>query len=209
MPQPADRATPVRSLDGTATKHLGGKRSMSKISIALALVCVVTGSLVGCTDSAGAKGVGGHGGTAVGGRGGNSVADAAAAGGGGGNVGGTNGSAGSGGGDACAQVSVGSCGTNASSTSGVPLTTRLDALTPEQKAAICDWVAQLYGGYGAHLSCGGLDTLDAPTTQADCVSNMDATSCAATVADTEACEKDTSCDDPFPASCNPIIYDCN
>jgi len=100
---------------------------------------------------------------------------------------------------------VESCAIGAPSTSGVPLTTRLDALTPTQKAALCDWVAQLYGGYGMHYSCGGLDRIDGPTTQADCVANMDTTSCAATVSDSEACEKDTSCENGLPDSCNPIL----
>jgi len=88
------------------------------------------------------------------------------------------------------------------------LTTRLDALTPEQKAALCDWVAQLYGGYGKQLSCGQFETIYGPTTQQDCVDNMTATSCPATVSDSEACEKDANCENNGLApSCAPILAD--
>jgi len=170
----------------------------------------------GCTDSSGdgtggasAIGAAGAGGGAVGAGGG---AAGGAAGGAGGQAdgaagGSAGGAAGHGAGLGGAAGSVGgarpACAATAPGTSGIDPTTPLDALTPDQKAAFCDWAASRYCGYDKHVACADNTTLDSFPTQAECVANMTATSCAATVGDSEACERDSTCADPFPDSCLP------
>jgi len=152
-----------------------------------------------------AGGSAGNGGTAVGGQAGGSAGNGgAAAAGGAGNGGVAGGSAGHAGAMGGNAMPVGACAATAPATSGVDPSTRLDALTDAQKAAICDWAASRYCGYDKHFQCPDGSTIDSFPTQAMCVMNMDNTSCAATVADTEACERDATCDDPVPPSCAPI-----
>jgi len=158
---------------------------------------VSTGS--GCTDSSGGGGTGGASAIGAAGAGGGAPGGAA-----GGAVGGA---AGDGDGQGGAAGSVGGarppCALTAPATSGIDPTTPLDALTPDQKAAFCDWAASRYCGYDKHVACADHTTLDSFPTQAECVANMTATSCSATVADSEACERDSTCADPFPDSCLP------
>jgi len=170
------------------------------------------GNAGGMAGGGQAGGSAGNGGTAVGGQAGGSAGNggAAAAGGAGnggaaaGNGGVAGGSAGHAGAMGGNAMPVGACAATAPATSGVDPSTRLDALTDAQKAAICDWAASRYCGYDKHFQCPDGSTIDSFPTQAMCVMNMDNTSCAATVADTEACERDATCDNPFPPSCDPL-----
>jgi hypothetical protein len=98
------------------------------------------------------------------------------------------------------------CGSSGggSTSSGVDTTKRLDSLSAAEKGQMCDWIASKMGGYGASKSCGADLTLEAPASQAECVAEMPAT-CAATVAQLEACTNQTSCENILPESCAPII----
>jgi hypothetical protein len=86
--------------------------------------------------------------------------------------------------------------------SGVPSGKRLDALTDAEKGMFCDWTNAKLGGYGMSMDCGGF-TLDADASQADCVSSA-FTSCAATVAQAEACANAVSCSNLVPSQCAPL-----
>lgn len=99
-----------------------------------------------------------------------------------------------------------STGGTGSTASGVDTSKRLDALSAAEKAQLCDWMASKYGGYGASKTCGADLTLEGPANQAECVAMIPPT-CAATVAQAEACENQTSCSNPIPESCAPLI-DC-
>jgi hypothetical protein len=105
-----------------------------------------------------------------------------------------------------ALAGCGSSSGGGSASSGVDATKRLDALSAAEKGQLCDWIASKMGGYGHTTSCGSDLTLDAPANQAECVAEMPAT-CAATVAQAEACQNQTSCTNPLPEACAPII-DC-
>lgn len=192
------------------------RRSYSRImTIATFVGALATTALSGpgCTDSSGGLGTGGTSAIGAAGAAGNSAGATAGAGGAGGaadagGVGGTADAGGAGGGSAGgAAGALGSaaaaCAATAAPTSGIDPTTRLDALTLAQKATLCDWVASRYCGYDQHVPCGGGTTLDSFPTQAECIANMTATLCDATVGDSEACEKDATCADSFPDSCLP------
>jgi hypothetical protein len=84
--------------------------------------------------------------------------------------------------------------------SGVPSGKRLDSLTDAEKASFCDWANAKLGGYGKSVDCGGGLTLDADASQADCVAQAP-TSCAATVAQGEACLNAQSCSNLLPSQC--------
>lgn len=177
-------------------------RSKSTCTLAIALLVGVSLSTLagsaGCTDSSGglanagaASGEAGGGmGGAAGGLGGGGAADTGAGGAAG------NGGGGAGGG----PNTVGACVDSTPITSGIDPTTRLDALTPEQKAAYCDWAASRYCGYGHRVDCGDGSFLGVDSQEA-CVKRMDNTVCASTVGENESCERQTSCLDQFPDSC--------
>jgi hypothetical protein len=98
----------------------------------------------------------------------------------------------------------GSTGTGSTS-SGVDASKRIDSLSADEKAKLCDWLAARYGGYGATKSCGGDLTLEAPASQAECVAENFPSPCAVTVGQGEACENQTSCENPIPEACAPLI----
>lgn len=87
--------------------------------------------------------------------------------------------------------------------SGVASSKRLDSLTDAEKALLCDWTNAKLGGYGMSMDCGGGLSLDADASQAECVADW-FTTCAATVAQGEACANASSCADLIPAACAPI-----
>ncbi|HEY4184235.1 MAG TPA: hypothetical protein VGP07_04165 [Polyangia bacterium] len=149
---------------------------------------------------------GGAGGTA--GSAGGDAGSTNAPGGGAGGMGGTGATGGAGGAGASGGAGGNTCMLDAPATSGLDPTKRLDALTLDDKKTLCDWTARRYCGYGMSYDCGDGNSLSSQPAQDYCVANMQTTSCAATVADAEACEKDTTCDDPFPVSCN-AVYICN
>ena len=140
-----------------------------------------------------AGGGAGAGGLGVGGQAGDGAAGGAGAGG-----------AGAGGAAGSVGGTIAACAATASPTSGIDPTTRLDALTPAQKAAYCDWAASRYCGYGHAVDCGDGNYLGGFDSQADCVDNMNNTVCASTIAESEACETQATCDDEFPAPCLAI-----
>ncbi len=71
--------------------------------------------------------------------------------------------------------------------SGVASSKTLASLTPAEKGKICDWNAQISGGYGKTMLCGDGTDVSNDVDQASCVA--DVPSCAATVAQFEACSK--------------------
>ena len=100
---------------------------------------------------------------------------------------------------------------------GVDGSKDITATTPAEKMAVCDWYANLVGGYGAPSSC-ALAVLDSPPSQADCTSQFP--SCAVTVSDfadcvvavidaqkqcpqaaLDAAEASTACATVLPANC--------
>jgi hypothetical protein len=110
-------------------------------------------------------------------------------------------------------VAACSSSTRRETTSGVTPTKKVDELTPAEAATLCDYVASLYGGYGAtsKLTCDGgvTSTTTALPSQAACVDGLLTklpAGCPATVSDTEACFGALavlSCDLParLPPSC--------
>lgn len=149
-------------------------------------VAITTSALSGsgCTDSSAGQGAGGVAGGAAKAAGGSAGGHIVSAGGAPGTFPG----------------SAAACTTTAAAISGIDPTTRLDALTPDQKAAYCDWAASRYCGYAHLVDCGDGNYLGV-TSQADCVDNMNNTVCASTIAENEACEQATSCADTFPDVC--------
>jgi hypothetical protein len=94
-------------------------------------------------------------------------------------------------------------GGGAPGASGVASSKRIDSLTDAEKALLCDWTNAKLGGYGGSVDCGGGFSLNADASQAECVADW-FTTCAATVAQGEACANASSCADPIPAACAPI-----
>jgi hypothetical protein len=93
-------------------------------------------------------------------------------------------------------------GAGGSGGTGVDGSKRLDTLTSAEKGALCDAQAADRGGYGHAIECdGGGLKLDAPDSQAACIANW-FTDCANTVSDWQACLRDTTCNETFPATCN-------
>ena len=88
--------------------------------------------------------------------------------------------------------------------SGVASSKRLDSLTEAEKATLCDWTNAKLGGYGMSVDCGGGLALEADASQADCVAEW-YTSCAATVAQGEACANAASCSNLLPDACAWIL----
>ncbi|HTA20081.1 MAG TPA: hypothetical protein VK989_12355, partial [Polyangia bacterium] len=78
------------------------------------------------------------------------------------------------------------CGGGSGSTStgsgpaGVDGSKEVTATTPAEKMSVCDWYANLVGGYGTTSPC-SMAVLQAPPTQAACTSEFP--SCAVTVSD--------------------------
>lgn len=87
----------------------------------------------------------------------------------------------------------------------------LNSLTNAQRAAVCDWVAELWGGYGKAVSCGS-STLSDPVSQADCVAQFP--DCSATVGEMKACNQalySAQCDvftSGFPQECTSLPAGC-
>ncbi|MFZ5889978.1 MAG: hypothetical protein ACOY0T_02830 [Myxococcota bacterium] len=84
-------------------------------------------------------------------------------------------------------------------------TTRLDALTLEQRKALCDYAASQFGGYGKNKECSGGLTLEAPADQAECLEDYTYTNCSVTVAQAEQCVREQSCTTLVPASCQGLL----
>ena len=102
---------------------------------------------------------------------------------------------------------LGGCGSSTGGgggSSGVDSSKRIDSLSASEKAQYCDWVNAKLGGYGATMSCGSDITLEADASQAECVASAP-TSCAATVAQAEACANMMSCQNLIPPSCAPLF----
>ena len=83
-------------------------------------------------------------------------------------------------------VTVGCSG----SSSGAPSGTRITELDEANAGKLCDYSADLYGGYGKSKECGGGTTVSGPTSREVCVKDLlgekGNTSCTATVGDLEA-----------------------
>lgn len=89
--------------------------------------------------------------------------------------------------------------------SGVEGSKRLDALSNDERAKICDFMAAKVGGYDGAIECDADISLESPyPTQAECVADAPAT-CAATVSQLEQCTKDQSCTNLLPSSCAPVF----
>jgi hypothetical protein len=102
----------------------------------------------------------------------------------------------------CGGSSGGGGGNGAS---GVPSGKRLDSLTDAEKATFCDWANAKLGGYGMSVDCGGGLSIPADDSQADCVAQTP-TSCAATIAQAEACLNAQSCSNLAPSQCG-FLFD--
>lgn len=103
-----------------------------------------------------------------------------------------------------ALVGCGSSTGSGGGSSGVDSSKRLDSLTATEIAQFCDWTNAKLGGYGATMSCGGDITLEADANQAECVAGAP-TTCAATVAQAEACANMMSCQNIIPEACAPLF----
>ena len=165
----------------------------SRMGLGCVVVALALTAPLGCGSSSSGTGSGGASGTASGGSSGTASGGASGT-----ASGGSSGTASGG------ASGAGSGGTTGSTTSGVQGSKRLDALTADEKKKLCDFQAQRFGGYGKSIDCGGGNTLDADASQTECVSQWP-TNCAMTVSQAEACSRDSTCDDPIPASCAPIF----
>jgi hypothetical protein len=93
-------------------------------------------------------------------------------------------------GSGCGGSSSSDAGTDAGSdVSGPGLNTRLVDLSEAEAAALCDWVAGRFGGYGQGVTCGDGLTVSARQTRELCVMDYRTVSstCAVTVGDIQAC----------------------
>ena len=102
-----------------------------------------------------------------------------------------------------------------SSSSGSGLNSSEDVinLSSSDRAALCDWWASQYGGYGGSVSCGGgplVTSLKGPTDQPSCVAGLPkastASQCTATVQNYQNCVQSIvkqGCTNTMP------IFDCN
>jgi hypothetical protein len=88
------------------------------------------------------------------------------------------------------------CG-GGSSGSGVPATTKLTELTPDQAKAVCDYSNAKQGGYGRKMTCSdGLD-YDTHSDQAFCITQLPGLGSVCndlTVGDIEGCADATGAD---------------
>jgi len=70
---------------------------------------------------------------------------------------------------------------------------KVTSLSSEQAALICDWLANLYGGYGGQVACdGGMANASGPTDRATCVTQWAGfekkfSTCPATVGQLQTC----------------------
>ncbi|MBX3225089.1 MAG: hypothetical protein KF795_31520 [Labilithrix sp.] len=77
--------------------------------------------------------------------------------------------------------------TKPAATSGVDPDKTVGELSANDKKKLCDWQAAVSGGYGKTTKCDdGLST-STPKSQAACVQRLNLPSCAATIAQVEAC----------------------
>jgi hypothetical protein len=87
-------------------------------------------------------------------------------------------------------VSLVDCGSDGPGpSSGVPRTALVSSLTPDQAAALCDWSAAVWGGYGQSRVCSD-HTMTTTANRQACVGSLPLTEqlCPAlTVADVEDC----------------------
>jgi hypothetical protein len=105
-------------------------------------------------------------------------------------------------------LGIASCGGDGGETgpgaSGLEKSKTWSALTPAERAMLCDWEATKAGGYGTSVDCGNGTSISAYPSQQACVDNFPAT-CGARVADFEACARDSSCATGiFAPSCAPL-----
>jgi hypothetical protein len=73
--------------------------------------------------------------------------------------------------------------------SGLDTGLMLNALSKDEAAAFCDWIAGRFGGYGRGVTCADGSTLSARGSQAQCVNDWMTASptCPLTVGDFEEC----------------------
>ena len=89
--------------------------------------------------------------------------------------------------------------------SGLEKSRTWSSLTTSEKGTLCDWVAAKFGGYGMTIDCGDGTGIGSNSSQQACIDNLTPT-CGATVAQSEQCANDASCETgAFPPSCAPII----
>jgi hypothetical protein len=81
-------------------------------------------------------------------------------------------------------LAAGGCGDNVPP--GLDGNKSLFDLTPREKGMLCDWGADLYGGYGETHTCADGTNAHAPPSRDQCVGEV-LTVCPATVAEFEAC----------------------
>ncbi|MBX3258412.1 MAG: hypothetical protein KF782_01760 [Labilithrix sp.] len=74
-------------------------------------------------------------------------------------------------------------------TSGVDPDKTVGELSASEKKQLCDWQADVSGGYGKTTKCDDGVSVSTPKDQAACVQRMNLPSCAATIAEVEACLK--------------------
>jgi hypothetical protein len=83
------------------------------------------------------------------------------------------------------------CGDSGGDGSGDPGTTLTDSkklsdLSDAEQGALCDWVANVYGGYGKSVTCSNGTNSSSEASRQVCLSRNIA-SCSATVGDVKAC----------------------
>lgn len=98
---------------------------------------------------------------------------------------------------------------DAPTSSGVAPTTKLGDLAAGDKQKLCDYRAAKYGGYGKSVDCGNGTSIGADDDLNQCLgmNGLGGDCASATVSDFEKCNNDTTCDNPQPDSCQPLL-DC-
>jgi len=83
---------------------------------------------------------------------------------------------------------VGACGDDAGA-SGVEADKTLSETSEGELGQLCDWSTDQFGGYGATIACSDGSTVPVDANREECVTgdDIDASNCAATVTEYEAC----------------------
>ena len=80
-------------------------------------------------------------------------------------------------------------------------------LTNAEKGVLCDWMTELYGGYGTTTVCAGMGEVVNSADQASCIATALQFRCAVTVAAFETCvlarAPSLACDMPYEP-CRPL-----
>lgn len=96
--------------------------------------------------------------------------------------------------------------------SGLDRNKKLNAVSAEERRTVCDWAAELFGGYGKSKMCTAQTAWPGPRNAEECSAELASSgaSCAATIGTFEDCYRAffaaDACKEPvsFPMPCNTV-----